>query len=324
MDKHGIPSAPVTEASLSGAVPYKAAVVSYFDGMFASHRQLLSYGARFCGDDSLLAILCYADPRPSLSPGKDTMILTVTERWQYLDALHHVHILPWPIIQEPGGSVPAEGQLWPLDPNKLLTKINRLIPGHELWDNVEMAGLLEQWDREEDPGFVVIDRSFKKVLCPARQPVIQMLSEGSVDLFREETGYAYPLSGRVVAGRQVGRQIGFPTANIQLPDQRKLIPRFGAYAAMAFIGGKWYQGMVNIGIRPTISKEAMHIEAHLFGFDDMIYGEWLTIALIGHLREEKRFASLEELTKQLRIDSQEAKKMLAAHAPFTTKGPFVL
>lgn len=118
-------------------------------------------------------------------------------------------------------------------------------------------------------------------------------------------GRPYTLTGTVVHGKQIGRTIGFPTANIQPDSPHKLIPANGVYACMATLAsGKTYPAMVNIGRRPTVdpASPTISIEAHIIGIDKKLYGQSVTISFIHMLREEQKFSSLQNLRTQLQQD----------------------
>lgn len=131
----------------------------------------------------------------------------------------------------------------------------------------------------------------------------------------QQLGYNYTLKGMVVIGNQLGRRINYPTANVQLEDNQKLIPSDGVYACKCHFNGRKYSGMVNIGIRPTISDNPDNrtIEAHLFDFNEDIYNQRLEIVLIAKVREEKKFASIDELKIQLNADEKYVRNLLAHH-----------
>lgn len=130
------------------------------------------------------------------------------------------------------------------------------------------------------------------------------LEKGKVELAAEMLGSPYSLYGVVVAGNQLGRTIGFPTANMQLYDPLKMIPANGAYAVKVKTLGKEFCGMCNIGNRPTIgSGNARTIETHIFDFHEDIYGLDIEISFVRRLRGEEKFESLEGLKMQLQKDS---------------------
>jgi riboflavin kinase/FMN adenylyltransferase len=127
-----------------------------------------------------------------------------------------------------------------------------------------------------------------------------LLTEGDVTEASKMLGYNYSLYGVVVAGNQIGRTIGFPTANMQLYEPLKLVPACGVYCVQVETLGRKFMGMCNIGYRPTISSEhALTIETNIFDFNEDIYGLDIRISFITKIREERKFSSIEVLKSQL-------------------------
>lgn len=123
-------------------------------------------------------------------------------------------------------------------------------------------------------------------------------------------GFHYSISGTVVMGNQIGRTLGFPTANIHPDEPEKLIPYYGVYATMVECQGKMYKGMSNIGIRPTLNEHRLTIEVNIFDFDQDIYGERIRLFFLEHTRDEKRFRDLDLLRRRLIIDQIKVRKIL--------------
>lgn len=137
------------------------------------------------------------------------------------------------------------------------------------------------------------------------------LRAGDVRTATEFLGYNYSFAGSVIHGNALGRKLGFPTANIGGIDDSKLIPGHGAYAILAKCLNSQWKGMLNIGIRPTISDKPQRvIEAHLFDFDHDIYGEQITVELVARIRDEMKFEGPEALSSQLEIDMKHAHSYL--------------
>lgn len=112
----------------------------------------------------------------------------------------------------------------------------------------------------------------------------------------------FSITARVIQGNKVGNKIGFPTANMHVESQWKIIPKKGVYAVKAFVNNQEYFGMLNLGNRPTISDDSFVIEVHLFDFLGVIYNEELKIEFVQRVRDEKKFPDLEGLKSQLKID----------------------
>ncbi len=132
------------------------------------------------------------------------------------------------------------------------------------------------------------------------------LLEGNTSLATEYLGYNYILTGTVVKGKQLGRTIGFPTANIQIQEDYKLIPKSGVYIVKSTINSKVVFGMMNIGVNPTVDGTSQTIEIHFFDYNGNLYNQKITIALLQRIRSEQKFKSVEALKDQLAIDKETA------------------
>ena len=131
------------------------------------------------------------------------------------------------------------------------------------------------------------------------------LEEGDAQLAAELLGRPYEVEGVVVTGNRLGRTIGFPTANMAIDEDLLLIPCGGVYRSSVVVKGVTYEGMSNIGTRPTVGGSgALTVETHIFDFDEMIYGERISVAFLERIRDERRFPSLDALRVQLRADAE--------------------
>lgn len=128
------------------------------------------------------------------------------------------------------------------------------------------------------------------------------LEQGNMELVGQLLGYAYSVTGEVLHGRKIGRTLGLPTINL-LPEERKLLPPNGVYATRTVIAGEIFEGITNIGYKPTVGGETRRgVETYLFDLDRDLYGEILTVRFYGFERPEKKFASLEELKNRIEQD----------------------
>ncbi len=134
----------------------------------------------------------------------------------------------------------------------------------------------------------------------------QAILEGEIALANQYLGYEYSFSGIVVKGNQLGRTIGFPTANIQMNNCQKIIPKIGVYIVQGSWDGKVVRGMMNIGTKPTVDGRNISIEVHFFDLNEDLYDKEITISVLKYLREEQKFDSIEALKGQLALDQQAA------------------
>ncbi|HID07007.1 MAG TPA: bifunctional riboflavin kinase/FAD synthetase, partial [Armatimonadetes bacterium] len=135
------------------------------------------------------------------------------------------------------------------------------------------------------------------------------LRNGDIDLARELLGRPYSLTGSVAHGRKLAQRLGFPTINIQVPDE-KLLPRYGVYAGYARIGNIRCPMVANIGVRPTVDGRNVSVEAHLLDYKCQQTPKRASLELLFFLRPERRFESIEVLAQQVKRDIANARKML--------------
>jgi len=137
--------------------------------------------------------------------------------------------------------------------------------------------------------------------------------DGDVSLANSFLGRNFDISGKVIQGRQTGRVLGYPTANIKVSDPYKIMPKRGVYAVIVelpMISSKTFTGMLNLGSRPTFGLDQVVMEVHIFDFTDDIYGQEIKVSFVGRMREEIKFADTEALTLQLQSDEIQARKAL--------------
>lgn len=138
-----------------------------------------------------------------------------------------------------------------------------------------------------------------------------LLSEGNLPKAKEILGADYTFEGKIVTGDRRGSTIGFPTANVHLSDEHKLLPKNGVYFVKVVLEQGEFYGMMNIGYRPTVSSgKDIYIEVNIFDFDKDIYGQKIKVVLKDYIRDEKKFNSLDDLVKQLSKDKEDCKKHL--------------
>lgn len=164
----------------------------------------------------------------------------------------------------------------------------------------------------EKHGFDVeeIAAQFVKDQAVSSTKIRKALAEGNVTLANRMLGYEYSITGVVANGNKLGRTIGFKTANIDVEDHFKLIAAGGVYACRVEIDGQLYNGMGNIGNRPTVGSDKVITEVHIFDFDRDIYGKEVTLFFIDRIRDERKFADLNELKQQLLVDEQRVRELL--------------
>ncbi len=143
------------------------------------------------------------------------------------------------------------------------------------------------------------------------------LLRGKVADVKELLGYGYSVGGVVTSGFQIGRKIGYPTANIRV-DGHKIIPCDGVYAVRVMVDGTFYGGMLNIGCRPTFDNGRRSVEVNLFDFSGDIYNERLRVYFVAFMRHERKFGTVDEFITQLSHDERQAKDLISASGGLST------
>jgi len=141
-----------------------------------------------------------------------------------------------------------------------------------------------------------------KEVSISSQKIRHALDEGNVSFANQYLGYDYFFAGTVIEGKKLGRTIGFPTANIQIDQSYKLIPKNGVYIVSSVIDDTTVYGMMNIGVNPTVGGKSQNVEVHFFDFNQNLYNRKITVAIHEKIRDEQKFPSVAVLKEQLEND----------------------
>lgn len=167
----------------------------------------------------------------------------------------------------------------------------------DITDLVAFGDTLD-FDVEEIPAQEVDDISVSST------KIRKALEMGDIKTANAYLGYDYMLTGTINKGKGLGRTLNFPTANLQIAETYKLIPKNGVYVVKCLLGEKIVHGMMNIGFNPTVDGTEQRIEIHFFDFSGDLYGEKIQVSILERIRDEKKFKSLEDLKEQLKADKK--------------------
>ncbi|MFM7596692.1 MAG: bifunctional riboflavin kinase/FAD synthetase [Flavobacteriales bacterium] len=304
-------------SSLSALPTLRNPVVTLgtYDGVHIGHRSILTQlinKAKETGMDSML-ITFDPHPRQALGLGEISLLTTLDEKIELLATTGLDYLLVLPFTKE-FSNQGAEDFISKVLIDQL--NISEIILGydHKFGHNREgdvhlLAEVLTKTGR-----FVTeIPAQDVDEIIVSSTKIRNALLQGNIDSANRLLGYKYQVNGKVVNGKQLGRTIGYPTANIEPLNGSKLIPGNGVYAVTTCIDGITYQGMMNVGIRPTVSDTNERvIEVHLFDFNSDIYGNAVTISLCHRLRGEQTFTGIEALTAQLKKDEVDSRRYFAS------------
>jgi len=283
-----------------------------FDGVHLGHQAIIKHVVDYASDSGGESVLVTFHPHPRivLQPNCDLQLLTsIEERIALLSktGLDHLIIIPF---DKEFSRLSSLEFVRDLLVNKIGTK--KLIIGYDHHFGRNREGSFAHL-KEFGPvyGFEVREIPAQDVdsLKISSTQIRYALEEGDVKLAQKLLGHPYSLSGTVVEGKQLGRTIGFPTANLKVLENRKLIPKYGVYLAEVLFeidgGVKSFFGMLNIGVKPTFGFEELTIEVNVFDFDGDLYGKQLDVVFIDRIRSEVKFNNIQELQAQLLIDKKQ-------------------
>lgn len=280
-----------------------------FDGVHIGHKKILERITQNTenGKYESLVLTFFPHPRMVLQEKSEIKLLnTIAEKSKLLEETGIENLVIHP-FNESFSRLTAEEFVHSILVDQF--HIQKIIIGHDhRFGRNRTANIDDLIAFGAEYGFEVEQISAQEIqdVSVSSTKIRKALDEGNITLANDYLGYAYFLSGEVVKGKQLGRTIGFPTANIQIEEDYKKIPKNGVYIVKTFIDNAVIFGMMNIGFNPTVNGQKQTIEVNLFDFDADIYGQKLEISLLEYIREEQKFGSVDLLKEQLNQDKKTA------------------
>ena len=280
-----------------------------FDGVHAGHRKILERLTQNVenGKYESLVLTFFQHPRMVLQDQSGIKLLnTIPEKIDLLEKIGIENLVIHP-FDESFSKLTAQEFV----KNILVDKfhVQKIIIGHDhRFGRGRAANIDDLIAFGKQYNFEVEQISVQEVnaVSISSTKIRNALMEGNMALANEYLGYEYFLTGTVVKGKQLGRTIGFPTANLQIEGTQKLIPRNGVYVVKSTFNQKTVYGMMNIGFNPTVAGESLSIEVHYFDFDEDIYDRKTSVSILKYLRPEQKFDSVDILKEQLKQDRNSA------------------
>jgi riboflavin kinase/FMN adenylyltransferase len=283
--------------------------IGTFDGVHLGHQKIVTQitkNAHALNCESLV-LSFFPHPRMVLQESTEMKQLnTLNEKIALLDNLGIDNLVVHPFDRE-FSRLTAEEFV-----KKVLVdvfKIKKIIIGHDhRFGRNRTATIDDLINFGETYGFEVEQISAKEIneVSISSTKIRNALLEGNIELATNFLGYDYSLTGIIIKGKQLGRTIGYPTANITIEEDYKLIPNNGVYIVKSVLNGKTVFGMMNIGTRPTVDGTKQTIEINFFDFKQDLYGQKITISLLHRMRSEQKFESIDALKNQLGKDKKTA------------------
>jgi riboflavin kinase/FMN adenylyltransferase len=279
--------------------------IGTFDGVHLGHQSILKKVVEAKENNTYESSLLTFFPHPRMVLQQDTSIKllnTIDEKAELLDKFGIDNLIIHP-FDAAFSNLSAEEFVKEILVDRL--NIHKIIIGHDhRFGKNRTADIGDLISFGKKYGFEVEQINAHEIdeIAISSTKIRKALMEGNIKLANQFLGYSYFISGKVIEGKKIGRTLGFPTANIQINESYKLLPKNGVYIVFSEINDIPYFGMMNIGNNPTIGENEQSIEVHYFDMSENIYNKKLKISILEHIRDERKFNSLSDLQAQLEKD----------------------
>jgi len=288
--------------------------IGTFDGVHIGHQKIIERLNQIKDHpkDKSMILTFYPHPRRFLHHGNEIKMLnTFDEKIQLLDKFDLDHLVVEPFTAE-FSRLSALGFVRDILVNQLYIK--KLVIGYDHHFGKNREGNFEQLkEYGELYGFEVEEIPAQEIenVSVSSTKIRDAIEKGEIEKANKYLGYHYLLTGDIVKGEGLGRKINFPTINLHIKEDYKLIPKAGVYIAKTILNQQTIYGIMNIGIRPTVSGKGQTIEIHLLDYQGDLYGLKMQIEVLKRLRDEQKFDSVEDLVLQIKKDENTARDWVA-------------
>ena len=279
--------------------------IGTFDGVHLGHQKVLERLTNSAKENNLesTVLTFFPHPRTILNPNKPLKLInSVKEKTELLNRSKVDNLIIHPFDKN-FSELDPEKYVVEILVKKLKAKIILIGYDHKFGKN-RTADITDLKIYGKKYGFKVIEIKAKEIsnIAISSTKIRKAISEGNISTAKKYLGYDFSLSGKIVHGKSIGRTLGFPTANIEVKEEYKLLPKNGVYLIQSVINHNKYFGMMNIGIKPTIKESSKTIEVNFFDFEGDLYNKKITVSIKQFIRNEIKFDSLELLKSQILKD----------------------
>lgn len=279
--------------------------IGTFDGVHLGHQKVLERLTNSAKENNLKSTVLtfFPHPRTILNPNKPLKLInSVKERTELLNRSKVDNLIIHPFDKN-FSELDPEKYVFEILVKKLKAKIILIGYDHKFGKN-RTADITDLKIYGKKYGFKVIEIKAKEIsnIAISSTKIRKAISEGNISTAKKYLGYDFSLSGKIVHGKSIGRTLGFPTANIEVKEEYKLLPKNGVYLIQSVINHNKYFGMMNIGIKPTIKESSKTIEVNFFDFEGDLYDKNIEVNIKKFIRDEIKFDSLELLKSQILKD----------------------
>ena len=284
---------------------YTILTIGTFDGVHLGHQKVLERLTKEAKNNNLKSTVLtfFPHPRTVLNPNKPLKLInSVNERTDLLSKSKIDNLIIHP-FDKSFSELDPEKYVLEILVKKLKAKIILIGYDHKFGKN-RTADINDLKMYGEKYGFKVIEIKAEEIsnIAISSTKIRKAISEGDISTAKEYLGYDVSLSGKIVHGKSIGRTIGFPTANVEVSEGYKLLPKNGVYLIESIINKKQVFGMMNIGVKPTLIESSKTIEINFFDFEGNLYDRNIRVDIKQFIRDEIKFDSLELLKSQIQKD----------------------
>ena len=290
--------------------------IGTFDGVHVGHQKILNRLRELKAKTGLKTVVLTFEPHPRkiLFPEQQDLklISLVDEKLNLLKGYGVDYTVVYPFTEAFSQSSAAY-----YIEHVLLKQLNvrHLVIGHDHRFGMNRSGNIKSLlDYSAKEKFEVEQISAKDIdnIAISSSKIRKALEDGNIERANEFLGHPFSIMAEVIKGKQLGRQLGYPTANLFIDDKDKLVPKIGVYFVEVSVSEKQYFGMMSIGTNPTTdSDNTLKLEVHLFDFEDDIYGKFITVNFVKRLRDELKFDSITALKHQIERDEEHCLNLIA-------------
>lgn len=296
---HGIENFPADEASI--------VTIGTFDGVHLGHQQILKQLIDTSRKSKLKSVLLTFFPHPRMVLQPDIsmrLIQTIQEREKALQKTGLDYLVIHPFSTE-FSRLSADDYVKQILVEQL--NVRKVVVGYDhRFGRNRTASLEDMYHYSDIHEFEVIEINAEKIESTAvsSTKIRKAIDEGNIELANTYLGHSFTIEGMVIDGDKRGRELSYPTANIDLQNQHKIVPKQGVYLVKSKLKGRVVYGMMNIGTKPTFDTTMPSIEVHFLDWNGNLYGQAVQVELLKWVREERKFNTVEELQTQIQADEQ--------------------
>ena len=296
---HGIENFPADEASI--------VTIGTFDGVHLGHQQILKQLIDTSRKSKLKSVLLTFFPHPRMVLQPDIsmrLIQTIQEREKALQKTGLDYLVIHPFSTE-FSRLSADDYVKQILVEQL--NVRKVVVGYDhRFGRNRTASLEDMYHYADIHEFEVIEINAEKIESTAvsSTKIRKAIDEGNIELANTYLGHSFTIEGMVIDGNKRGRELSYPTANIDLQNPHKIVPKQGVYLVKSKLKGRVVYGMMNIGTKPTFDTTMPSIEVHFLDWNGNLYGQAVQVELLKWVREERKFNTVEELQTQIQADEQ--------------------